>query len=473
VSTVEERMLHSDAFAWYMEKDPVLRSTVVAIVRLEESPDWATLRFRIDRLTRLAPHLRMRVQEPPLRVRPPRWIVDESFDLDYHLRRMKVAAPAGWQQVLEFARTAAMADFDRGRPLWEFTVLEGLRGGGAALVAKLHHSLTDGIGGVQLVALVVDPSPDGVQPTELPSAPRGHHVSSAALAAHTPEDGRAELAGLVRRGARTLLRGMNHVARHPLRAVATGMRAAVSVGRFVAPVNRPASPLFGERRTARRLATIDVSLDALHGAAQSGGCHLNDAYLAAITEGIRRYHDKFGSPLGHIRMTVPVSLRSKDDAVGGNRITLIRIKVRTTPMKALDRMQHIAEVMRRWRHEPALDHAQGIAAGLNLMPRAYLSGVLKRVEAVASDVPGLPKPVWLAGAKVSACYGFGPTIGAAMNCTLMSYSGTCNVGVNIDTNAVEDPDLMINCLEAAFTEVLSLDAHRATTGALATRCQTG
>jgi diacylglycerol O-acyltransferase / wax synthase len=87
MDTSGERMLHSDAFAWYMEKDPVLRSTVVAVARLDRAPDWEQVRSRVDRLTRLVPKLRMRVQAPPLRIGPPQWTIDDSFDLDFHLRR--------------------------------------------------------------------------------------------------------------------------------------------------------------------------------------------------------------------------------------------------------------------------------------------------------------------------------------------------------------------------------------------------
>jgi len=350
-----------------------------------------------------------------------------------------------------------MADFDRSRPLWEFTLLEGLVGGGAAFVAKLHHSLSDGIGGVQLAALVVDPTPDGAQPTGLPEAPAGHHASGFAVTAHAIEDGTSELAGLVGRVARSVPGGLASAALHPVRSARTVANATASVGKFVAPVNRQESGLLRGRRMTRRLATVDVPLTKLHDAASAAGCHLNDAYIAAITEAMRRYHAALGEPLPQARVTVPVSLRRNADGVGGNRITLIRIKVPTGPMPFAERIQAVSKVMRRWRAEPALDHAQGIAQGLNLLPRAYLGGVFKRVEMLASDVPGLPNEVWLAGAKVTGYYGFGPTIGAAMNCTLMSYAGTCNIGVNIDTGAVENPDLLLDCLRQSFDDVCALE----------------
>jgi hypothetical protein len=82
--------------------------------------------------------------------------------------------------------------------------------------------------------------------------------------------------------------------------------------------------------------------------------------------------------------------------------------------------------------------------------------MLKHVDFLASDVPGVPVPLYLAGALVESWYPFGPTIGAAVNVTLMSYTDRCCIGVNIDTGAVPDADRLVACLREGFAEVLSL-----------------
>jgi diacylglycerol O-acyltransferase len=449
-------MLHSDAFAWYMEDDPVLRSTVVAVNRLDSLPDWELLRLRIDRLTRLVPRLRMRVQVPPLRLGPPRWTLDEDFDLDFHLRRLRLGGGGEWGAVLQFARTAAMADFDRARPLWEFTLLEGLADGGAAFVTKFHHSLTDGIGGVQLARLVVDAAPEPVRTVVLPPPPAPTHLSTAALTVLTLADDTAALFGAAGQAVEAVERDAVGAVRHPLAMLRSALGTARSVVRFVAPVNRQMSRVVGRRGTVRVVATLDVPLDRLHAAAAASGGHVNDAFLAAMTDAMRRYHDKRGVRLERLRATVPVSIRTDRDGLGGNRITLTRIVLPADIASASVRIGAIHDIVARWRHEPALAHTQRIAFGLNLMPRAYLGGVLKRVEMLASDVPGIPVEVWLAGARVSGYYAFGPTIGAAVNATLMSYAGTCNIGVNIDTSAIDDPELWLACLQDAFHDILAL-----------------
>ncbi len=449
-------MLHSDAFAWYMEKDAVLRSTIVAVIRLDRSPDWDRLRRRIDRLTRSVATLRMRVRVPPMRIGPPLWTTDHNFDLDFHLRRMGAPGAGTWDDVLDFARVAAMADFDRDRPLWEFTLLDGLADGGAAYVTKLHHALTDGIGGLQLAALVVDPGPEETPVGPLPDVPAGAEASDLAMAASTlAGDAREALSA----GTRVMAAAPSALAsavRHPLGAVRTAVGVGGSVARFVAPVDQQFSTVLGTRSTHRVLATLDVPLAGLRAAAESADAHLNDAFVAALTDGMRRYHVRQGQSLQRLRVTVPISIRSPADGIAGNRITLTRMTVPADITDPADLITRIGRTVRQWRHEPALGHAQQIAFGLNLLPRAYLAGLFKRIELLASDVPGLTAAVWLAGAKVTGYYGFGPTIGAAVNATLMSYTDTCDIGVNIDAGAVAEPDQMMECLDEGFEQVLAL-----------------
>ena len=149
-------MRDSDAFSWYMERDPALRSTVVAIAWLEGSPDWDVLVAKLEAATRLIPMFRQRIVDVPGRLAPPRWTIDDRFDLTWHLRRMDSPFPHTPATVLTLARNAAMTGFDPSHPLWEFTLVEHLERGRARLVMKLHHSLTDGLGGMQLALLLYD-----------------------------------------------------------------------------------------------------------------------------------------------------------------------------------------------------------------------------------------------------------------------------------------------------------------------------
>ena len=99
--------------------------------------------------------MRQRVATPLLRMGPPQWSGDANFDLRYHLRRVRACEPT-LDAVLDLARTSAMAGFDRARPLWEYTVVEGLEGGRSAMILKVHHSMTDGVGGMKLLLMLFD-----------------------------------------------------------------------------------------------------------------------------------------------------------------------------------------------------------------------------------------------------------------------------------------------------------------------------
>jgi hypothetical protein len=147
---VDMFMRESDAFSWYMERDPALRSTILAIAWLDRSPKWHVLTDRIERASRTIPLFRMHPVEPPVRLSTPRWTVDDDFDLSWHLRRVAAPPPRTPATVLDLARVAATTVFDPAHPQWEFTLVNHLKGGRAALMMKLHHSLTDGVGGTQL-----------------------------------------------------------------------------------------------------------------------------------------------------------------------------------------------------------------------------------------------------------------------------------------------------------------------------------
>jgi diacylglycerol O-acyltransferase len=97
-----------------------------------------------------------------------------------------------------------------------------------------------------------------------------------------------------------------------------------------------------------------------------------------------------------------------------------------------------------------------VAAGLNLLPPSYLGGILKHVDFLASNVPGIDAAIYLAGTEVMGWFPFGPTIGASVNVTLLSYRKTCWVGVTIDTDAVTDPDVLVECLREGFAEIAAV-----------------
>ncbi|HEX6419400.1 MAG TPA: wax ester/triacylglycerol synthase domain-containing protein [Acidimicrobiales bacterium] len=452
-------MRESDALTWRMEADPVLRSTIVSVAWLDGAPDWDRLLERLDRATRSASSFRMVVVEPPARLATPRWVPAPAFDLSWHLRRVDAPEPRTAATVVDMARTAAMTAFDPARPLWEFTVVGNLVGGRAALVMKVHHALTDGVGGMELAPLLFDMDAAAgsidAMPADRAGEPSGERVGGLGLV----RESLAHQAGRVLRTARNAAAAAPaaavRAARHPAGAAGDVIATAASIGRTVAPVTTALSPVMTARSLGRRLDMMTVPLAGLKAAAAGRGT-VNAAYLTAVTGGLARYHEAHGAPVGELRVTLPISIRTPDDPIGGNRITLQRFRLPAGTGRTAERLSAVGRRAEAVRRERSLPHTDAIAGGLNVLPAGVVGEILKHVDFVASNVPAFPWPVHLAGARVAALHAWGPTIGAALNVTLVSYAGTCWVGLNTDTAAVADPETLAACLADGFEEVLAL-----------------
>ncbi|RVW09201.1 DUF1298 domain-containing protein [Prescottella agglutinans] len=448
-------MTQSDYFSWSMEQDPILRSTIVAVVVLDTTPDWGRLVTMIDRATRVVPNFRHRIVRARWSLAPPRWTLDPDFDLSWHLRRMALPEPADLDAVLEVARRSAMEAFDMARPLWQFTLLTGLDDGRAALVLKVHHSLTDGLGSVQIAGEIVDFAREGTDRGPLPDVPGPAEFSDLVDTAKWAwETGGV----LVRKGAGAAVPTLRRALVNPLRALQSATTTAIAVARFARPIPSTLSPVMTERSLRRRLAVMDVPFEDLSRASRIGDGSVNDAFLAALLLGIRRYHERQHSRVERLRVTVPVSLRTESDRIGGNRITLVRLEFPANVDDPVELMHRIDCIVDRSRSDPALPLSNTIAGALNMLPTDYLASVFKHVDFLASDVPGSPVPMYVAGAEIERYYAFGPTLGTALNITLMSHAGTCCVGINADTASVRDLPVMIECIVEGFRAVLRVGA---------------
>ena len=452
----EAHLGQRDLFSWRMERDPLLRSTIVAVAVLDRVPDRSQLVDRVDRATRLTPTFRQKLVPTPLGLAAPRWVIDPDFDLSWHLRFAGVPDGGDLDDVLAMARVAGMTAFDPARPLWEITVVDGLPEDAAAMIIKVHHALTDGIGGLEIAAGIVDLERRSADLGPLPDAPDatehtgvgdlrqavGHDL---AAVAHAAGD---QLAALPGRAAGAL--------RDPVGAAGSLVATARSIGRFVAPVSATASPVMTDRRLQWRYQAMTVPLDGLRQAAAEVDGTVNDAFVAGVTGGLRRYHERHEAPVAALHMTMPISTRRPGDAAGGNRITIVRFEVPVATADPAQRMREVDELCAGLRREEAIPYSDVIAAALNLLPAGYTGSMLKHVDVLASNVPGWPDPVYLGGARVEAFHAFGPTIGAAANVTLMSYRETCWLGVTTDVGAVPDADAFAECLVEGFDEVIEV-----------------
>jgi WS/DGAT/MGAT family acyltransferase len=457
----EPRMSDSDALMWSIEKDPLLRSTITTVFVLDCAPDRAVFRSRMDRVSRLVPRLRQRVLGHPMSIAPPRWEVDPNFDLDYHLRWVRAAGDGSRRDVLDLAEPIGMQGFDRARPLWEFTVVEGLAEGRAAVIAKIHHSITDGVGGVKLLMELLDleRTPGALDPMPEAPAPASLAERTRMFDALQFEAGRTSraLVGATRAGAREARR----VATDPIGVGMEVARGTASLVKLLRPATAPLSPLMKGRSLSMRFDEIDLSIAELKATARVVSGKLNNAFVAGVAGGFRRYHDKHGHEVDHLRMTMPINVRTEARAnVAGNQFAPARFPVPVGIEDPIERMAAIRQLVEQERAEPALTLTDTIANVLNRLPATATTSVfgamLKGVDFVTSNVPGPPIPVYLAGARIEAQYAFGPMTGSAANITLLSHCEQVHLGINTDPAAIPDPDVFVACLRDSFEELAAL-----------------
>jgi diacylglycerol O-acyltransferase len=324
---------------------------------------------------------------------------------------------------------------------------------------KVHHALTDGIGGVQIAAHVVDLEPEPADLGPMPAAPVApiRHLMEPLRDAIVYDLGRVA-SSVWARGA-ALPGDVARIVRNPVKATSEAVRTGMALARFVRPVTTTISPVMTARRLQWHYDTIDVPLAGLKAAARMADGTLNDGFVSGVTGGLRRYHEKHDAGVDALRLAMPISIRREDDPEGGNRVTLVRFEVPVGIEDPVERMRDIDRRCTALREDPAIPWSNVVAGVLNLLPVWITGGMLKHVDFLASNVPGFGDTIYVGGAPLAAFYAFGPTLGSAANITLMSYRDTCHVGVNTDVGAVPDPDLFMQCLREGFDEVLEVGSR--------------
>lgn len=468
-----ERMSDAEALMWTMEKDPSLRSDFLNITLLDRSPDWDRLMVKIEQAVELLPRLRQRVVSAPLRLAPPQWVDDPQFDLGYHVRRVAVPEPGTLRRLLDVAAGVAAAPFDRARPLWEFTVVEGLEGDRAALLQKLHHTITDGVGGLRLSLAILDLERDATSEASPDAAAPEAAAPDADRAPRRPDTPLRVLTGALAHAARRSVAdgqraadAVGRLARHPSSipgAAARSVRIARSLREQVLVTGEALSPVMTDRSLARRFEAFSVPLDGLKRAATATGASINDVFVAGVAGGLGRYHERMGAPVEELRMAMPVNLRESGDGSSGNRFAPLRMVVPVQPKDAGALVGAVSERLGGARSEPALGLAESVAGFVGLLPTSLIVPVARAqtrtIDFATSNLRGSPVELFLAGARIEDNHPMGPCTGCALNVTCLSYGGDLDMGINLDVAAVTDGAGLMECLDEAFASVLELGSH--------------
>src|SRR5215472_13755299 len=424
---------------WRAESaDPRLRANVSLLELLDHAPDWDRLLAAHEWASRMVPRMRQRVVEPVFALGTPAWAPDPAFDVSRHVHRIVLPVPGSMSELLDIVRDFAAAPFDRDRPLWDALLVEGLEDGRAGYAVKSHHSVTDGLGAVQLMVRLHSRTPEHDPHRPEPPPPPSQNGASRV----------GVFAGQVTGAVKSV----------PGAAVRQG---AGVVGQNAAPPR--GSELLAPRGGGWHFEVVDVPLADLKAGAKAAGGSLNDGLLAAVISGFRRYHEWFSAPLDHLSVGFPISLRNQDDPQGGNRFTGARF---AAPMAETDPAALIAAVRQYVLAARASSGAASdtvttaLAPAVGWLPAPLVGVVSGRLTSTndvqVSSIPGVPYPVYIAGSRITRMYPFGPLPGCAAMITLLSYDGTCCIGMNTDTLAVTDPGGLAEDLQAGLDEVVAL-----------------
>ena len=460
----DEWMNDSDAIIWHIERDPVLTSTITSVWLMDTEPDPD----RFDDITRRSlatiPRLRQRVVADPVGLSTPRWEDDPDFDIERHVRELELDDD---EDLFEQAAALAAEGFDRDHPLWELYLINGLPEGRAAVIMKIHHAVADGVGMLKMTEGLIETSRE-LDPSKHPEIPQPEPGPDSS-GRPQPFGGMGEVLShriqtdveMVGRLGRAVVGQFFHAARHPWASTLEFVEAAGSVGRMVEPASAPLSPLLQSRSERTSFDALTVPLRDLKAAGRATGSTLNDLFVAAVLGGMGRYHDHHGQNVSELRMNMPINVRPKGEQTdAGNQFVPARFHVPIDIADPAERVAALREILAATQAEPSLPLLDEISASINRMgilaATRILGGMLKAVDLTTSNVPGPWFPVYSAGARIEHMYPFGPLAGSAVNITLLSFDGSCEIGINADQASVADPDVLTRCVTEGFAEIVAL-----------------
>lgn len=454
-------MTDLESMMWNVEKDPRLASTFGSISIFDQAPDLQRFRARLERAAALIPRLRQHVVPSLGRLAPPEWRDDPEFNIDRHVRHIALPGngTATDRDLFDYAAQFVLDPFDRTRPLWEFTIVEGLTDGRSALVQKMHHAITDGEGGIRMSEQFIDLERDSKDPDPVPwpetepAARMDLFESAGDAVTHAAKRG----VGIARRAAQDSA----DLVAHPTRVVELvpeAVETTRSALRQLTVVDPAHSPLWRERTLRRRFDALDVDFDDARAAAKKLGGSLNDFFVCGAAAGIGAYHRSHAEPVDDLRMAMPVSTRT-DGSSGGNNFAPTRVLVPTGDLHPAKRFELVRQLLSTTKTERAIGLVSATAGVANLLPTSVLVRFTRQqvetIDFATSNLRAAPIPLYMAGALVLGTYPMGPLSGTACNLTMMSYNGTLNMGLHTDAGAVQDPEVLVQLLREAFEELLA------------------
>jgi diacylglycerol O-acyltransferase len=421
-------------------------------------------RFKIEEVRELVlsrmplmPRFRRRLMSVPFDQGRPIWVDDDRFDISYHVRLTALPKPGSWEQLVALTTRVQENLLDRDRPLWELWFVEGLEDGHVGIIQKTHHSLIDGVSGVDVATLLLDLSSD-YTPTVAPEWTPAPAPDSTQLLIDTLLERLTEPAELLR-SVRALLRG-------PRRALERFEELARSMSTMLTRDAIAPRTSLNSARTGRhrRLSVVRVPLQEVKEVRAGLGGTVNDVVLAGVAGGMRRLlqHRAESTDGIHLRVLCPVSVRT-DDQQGalGNKVSAMFVNLPVDDRAAAERLHAIGGQTRDLK-----ERQQALGAEMLVSVTDYIAPTLMSLAArvvhrqpffnvIVTNVPGPQVPLYMMGARLLEAF---PIVPLTRNLTvvvgILSYDGTMHFGLWADRDAFADLEVLAGGVDDAFAELL-------------------
>jgi diacylglycerol O-acyltransferase len=441
----------------------------LGIFACPDEPGWSPFEAMRNQLARRLPHLdplRRRLVEVPLRLDHPFWIEDPDFDLEFHLRDSALPFPGTDEQLAQLVARLVGRALDRGHPLWEVYVIEGLRDHRFAVLTKLHHATIDGAAGAELMKLLFDHQPaltDDAAESDLPPSalPPTEKVPSPAQALSWALCGAMRKPGKFVRLQVRAMRAVGELTRNQgltgladlARTIPNPLGARVAARRGTAPDSAPTPPEnaappapFNAAITAhRRVALRSVLLDDVKAIKHAAGSTVNDVVMAVCAGALRQYLlERQALTNRSLVAMVPVSIRTGAEVdPWTNRVSAMFPLLPTTSHDPLDRLRSVHKSMNDVKGRFALVPADVLSDYADFAPPALfiraarMASQLRLADRfnapfnlVISNVPGPRHPLYLDTAQMLHYYPVSTIVeGQGLNITVLSYCDTMDFGL--------------------------------------------
>jgi WS/DGAT/MGAT family acyltransferase len=460
-----DRLSPQDASFLHLEDD-VSHMHIASVAIFEGPPPLFTdVVAMVDAKLGLVPRYRQVVRFVPFDLGRPVWVDDPHFNIEYHLRHTALPAPGSEEQLRNLVGRVMSQQLDRSKSLWEIWVVEGLEDGRWAMLSKTHHAMVDGVAGTDLLAVIMDLSPDADRAPPIAWLPRPS-PDGKKLAADAMVDFVRNPYEQVR-AARASTRMVRHAASYT-KEVGAGL---VAMAGLVRPT--PVSSLNGPIGPHRRYAWASTSVDEIKTVRKGLGGTFNDVILASITNGFRELLLSRGESIDRVvRTLVPVSVRPRDasgravgDGTFENKVSAMFAELPVSIEDPAERLHAITLQMEGLKDSKqavageALTSLSGfappmlLAAGMRVATRA----AQRNVNTITTNVPGPQFPLYAAGRRMIRAFPYVPLGGQMrIGIAIFSYDGEVNFGITGDYDTTGDLDVLTNGIEDGMAQLLKL-----------------